>query len=199
MKQERLDSKTRQAQIVEAALRLVAQHGSRSLSVGRIARQVGVVPSAIYRHFKGIDAILSAVLAHIRVRLWEDLAWSRQAHADPLGQLQALLERHVRLIRENTAIPQLLFSEQLYRGEPTRKGQLYQLIRDYLAELAAMVKQGQKAGRIRDDLDARAVALIFLGLIQPAAVLWDLSQGGFDVTRHARQVWPVFQQSVEKK
>jgi hypothetical protein len=33
---------------------------------------------------------------------------------------------------------------------------------------------------------------MFLGMILPAAVLWNVSEGGFDVIAHARNAWPAF-------
>jgi len=40
----------RQEQIAQAALRLIAKHRYHQLSVASLAKEVGVVPSAIYRH-----------------------------------------------------------------------------------------------------------------------------------------------------
>jgi hypothetical protein len=36
------------------------------------------------------------------------------------------------------------------------------------------------------------VAVVFMGLFQPAAVLWHLSDGVFDVDEHLRKAWEVF-------
>jgi hypothetical protein len=38
---------------------------------------------------------------------------------------------------------------------------------------------------------------MFLGLIQPAAILWNLSDGEFDVTKHAEKGWQLFQETIE--
>jgi len=59
---EKLDTKTRQDQIAEAALEMLGTHGVGELSMADIARRVGLVPSAIYRHFRGKDEVLDAVL-----------------------------------------------------------------------------------------------------------------------------------------
>jgi AcrR family transcriptional regulator len=37
---------------------VVARHGLRRLNIARVARLVGVVPSALYRHFPSKDAIV---------------------------------------------------------------------------------------------------------------------------------------------
>jgi hypothetical protein len=62
-------------------------------------------------------------------------------------------------------------------------------IRTYLDDVAAIVQRGQTDGQIRPDVDPQTVATLFLGLIQPGAILWHMSDGEFDVTRHAERGW----------
>ncbi|MBI2220156.1 MAG: helix-turn-helix transcriptional regulator [Acidobacteria bacterium] len=51
----KLDTEIRQEQIAQAALAVVARHGIRRLSIASVARRVGIVPSAPYRHFENKD------------------------------------------------------------------------------------------------------------------------------------------------
>jgi hypothetical protein len=37
---------------------------------------------------------------------------------------------------------------------------------------------------------------LFLGLIQPAGILWHMSEGRFDVTKHVEKAWRIFSESV---
>jgi hypothetical protein len=62
-------------------------------------------------------------------------------------------------------------------------------IRKYLDEVAGIVQRGQADGQIRSDVDPQTVATLFLGLIQPGAMLWHMSDGAFDVTRRAERGW----------
>src|SRR5512140_198989 len=91
----------RQEQIAEAALRLVAGQGMKGLSVARVARRVGVVPSAIYRHYNSKDEVLDAVLDLIRGRLLANVKAVCEASTEALDRLHRLLARHVRLLCEN--------------------------------------------------------------------------------------------------
>ena len=52
MRAEKQHSEVRQDQIVKAAMALIAEQGLKGLSVAAVARRVGLVPSALYRHFK---------------------------------------------------------------------------------------------------------------------------------------------------
>lgn len=73
MSTEKLDTEVRQDQIAQAALSLVASHGLKGLSMTRVARRVGIVPSAIYRHFKDKDAVLNAAIGYIQKGLLDNV------------------------------------------------------------------------------------------------------------------------------
>lgn len=186
----------RREEIVQAALRVVARHGAGGLNVARIARQVGMAPSAIYRHFDGIDAVLAAMLDFIEARLRGNLAEVRDKSDRAFDRLHELLKRHVRLIRENEAIPQIVFSEQIYSGKPEQRDRLHRLIQGYLEQVGEMIREGQAAGEIREDVAPETAAMMFLGLIQPAAIFWHISQGRFDVTGGAERGWEVYRRGL---
>jgi len=196
MTTERLDTKIRKEQIVRAALNIIATHGLSGLSIGSLARRVGLVPSAIYRHFKNKDEVIDSTLDYIQVALIDIVTASSKDTADTVECLRRVLMRHIRLIRENVAIPRIVFSEEVYSGSPERKAKLYLIIQGYLDRISEIVRCGQGDGQIRSDILPGTVAIMFLGLIQPAAMLWHISDGGFDVTKHAEKAWDVFRKAI---
>lgn len=196
---EKLETEVRQEQILQAALTLIANHGTEGLSIGAVARRIGLVPSAIYRHFESKDEIIEAVLDLIGERLLENVKAVGGEIWDSVERLRQVLLRHVKLIRENEGILRIVFSESLYTGKPERKAKVYEVIRRYLREVEELIKEGQKAGLIRSDVVPATLALMFLGLIQPAAFIWHLSDGKFDVTKQVERAWQIFQEFIMAK
>ncbi len=193
---EKQATEVRQEQIAQAALDLVGKQGLKGLSIAGIAQEIGLVPSAIYRHFKGKDEVIDASLALIRQRLHANVEAVCEDTSDAIERLRLLQIRHVRLIRDNQATPRVVFSEEIYDGHPERKTRVYEMISGYLREVAEIVRQGQEAGTIRPDVEPGTVALMFLGLIQPAAILWHMSDGEFDVTAETLKTWELFRRAV---
>jgi len=195
MATEKLDTEIRREQIVRAAIELLGSCDVGQLSMARIARRVGLVPSAIYRHFEGREEVLDAVLDSIGARLQENLKAVRQDEGT-LARLRNLLVRHVRFVRENHAIPRLIFSDEIVSRNAARRRQVYQIIQGYLEGVAEIAREGQGAGEIRGDVDPGTIALQFLGIVQPGAILWHLSDGEFDITRHAERAWTHVRKSI---
>lgn len=198
MRAEKTDTNIRQEQIAAAALKLIASGGMKELSVAGIARHVGVVPSAIYRHYKNKAAVVDAVLDLIQDKLIGNVGAVEEQTQDPIERLYKLLMRHIKLICESQGIPRIVFSEDVYSGHIARKQRIYEIISGYLKRIEDIVLQGQKSGAIRTDADAKNIALVFFGLVQPSAILWHMSDGSFDITREARKNWAIFEKAIKR-
>jgi len=192
----KLGTRVRREQIAQAALALIASKGVNGLNMAGLARRVGLGASSLYRHFESKDQVLDAVIDLLRERLLRNVKIAIQEAANPLEQLGRLLALHMRLILEYQALPRLFFSGDLYAGHPERKAKLYGIVKTYLGKVAEVIRQGQEKGTIRLDLDPDAVSVVFLGLIQPTAILWHLSDGEFNVGKQIERAWSLFHEAV---
>lgn len=192
----RFQTDIRKEQIAEAALGVVHAHGLRGLRMERVAQRVGIVPSALYRHFPGKQAVIDAMLDLIRGKLEGIVVAASEEPLPPIERLRHLLRHHLALVQHFQAIPRLLFSDEVCVGNPARKARIYETISRYLAAVACLVRQGQEEGSVREDVDAETVAVMYLGLFQPAAILMFMSDGGFDAARHIDRAWGAFYEGI---
>jgi len=196
MSDQKLDTEVRKEQIAEAALGLLAGQGLGRLSIAAVARRVGLVPSGIYRHFSGKDEMLEAVLAMLERRIGEILEAAEQATPDPLEQLRRVLMGHVRFIREGRAIPRMIFADDGEKFSPAIRARVIEILQGYMGRVADLIARGQQQGTIRPELDPQTLALMFFGIVVPAGILWHLTDGGFDATKHGERAWQVFSEAI---
>jgi AcrR family transcriptional regulator len=196
MSARKTDTEKRQEQITQAALDLINDQGVSGLNIAGIARRVGIVPSALYRHFASKDAVLDAVLDLIRKRLLENVTHVRRNTPVPLKQLKLLFARHIAMLSENRAIPHVVFSDAVYNGQPDRKAKVAQIITTYLKEIETIIESGRQDGTIQKEMVPATAAVMFLGMIMPAAVLWNVSEGNFDMAAHINTAWPTYERSI---
>lgn len=197
MRTTRLESAARREQIARATLGLIAEGGLKAVRIGAIARRVGVAPSAIYRHFAGKEELLDAVVELVRARLDANLRKARESRGGAVEILAELLALQVGQIRENQAIPRMIFSDDFYLGRSERKAEVHQMIGGFIAGVGETIRAGQEDGEIRPELDSQVTAVLFIGLFMPPAILWVLSEGRFDVTQQTREAWRIFRRSIE--
>jgi AcrR family transcriptional regulator len=192
MRAQKTETELRKEQIVEAALDLIGAEGAYALNIAGIAERVGIVPSALYRHFKSKDDVLDALLEFLRIRLLGNVAQVMEETPDALQRLKSLLMRHARMLSENRAIPHIVFSDGIYSGHLERKAKVAEIITTYLGMIQKIVEEGRLDGSIRKDVVPTTASVMFLGIILPAAVLWNLTEGRFDMIAHAENAWPAF-------
>ena len=196
---EKLNTEVRQEQIVHAAMNLIASRGLKGLSMAALANRIGLVPSAIYRHFKSKDDIVDMILDFIQERLLTNIRLACEEASEPTERLHRILKRHVETLRKNRAIPRIIFTEDVFAGNPKRKNRVYGIINGYLDGLNEIIREGQRKDQIRSDMDSKTVALMFLGMIQPGVILWFLSDGKFDIREHSEKNWNVFREAIRAR
>ena len=102
--------KDRKASIVEAAAELFGQRGFAAVGIDEIGAAVGVTGPAIYRHYRGKDALLEAVVTTTTERV---LAAMEEAVAGGGDQLAAVVAATVQVSLAN---PSLVRSYARERG-----------------------------------------------------------------------------------
>jgi AcrR family transcriptional regulator len=196
VKREKLNTEVRQEQIIQAAMNLIASRGLKGLSIAALANRIGLVPSAIYRHFKSKNDIVDMILDFIQERLLTNIRTTCKETSEPMERLHRILKRHVKTLGENRAIPRIIFTEDIFSRNPKRKTKVYGIVNGYLEGLNKIIRDGQEKGQIRFDIDSKTVALMFLGMIQPGAILWFLSGGKFDISKQSEKNWNVFWEAI---
>jgi AcrR family transcriptional regulator len=108
----------RREEIIPALLSLVQEQGQKGLSVSAVARRIGLVPSAIYRHFKDRDAMIEGVAEYVATQLAENIAAAGGDGRYAEEKLRRLLDRHIAMIRSNPGLLRIVFSDELFGGNP---------------------------------------------------------------------------------
>ena len=142
----RADAQRNRERILEVAKQAFAQHGA-SASLDEIARQVGVGPGTLYRHFPTREELLREVY---RAEL-EKLAAAEQKFAQTMAPTDAL-RAWLLLFVDSIAAKQLIAPAlNTLLGDPKKVfeasyAKMHEAIR-------ALVKRGVASGEIRSDLD----------------------------------------------
>jgi AcrR family transcriptional regulator len=198
MVRKKVQTEIRKEQIAQAALMLIADHGLENVSIASIARMLGLVPSAIYRHYASKQEIIAAALQHIISQFQSNIDEAARETPNTLDQLERFLDKQLVIIRQIRALPRVFFASEAFLDQISGKlSNPYSIMKLNLSRLASIVKTGQARGEIRSELDPETVAVMILGLVTPAMILWHLSKGAFDVTRQVKKSWSILKSAIE--
>ncbi len=194
---KRMTTTIRREQIAEAALALVAEQGVTALTARNVARAVGVTAPALYRHFPGGKAdILASVLDLLDAVKSEGL---RRAVNDPgsaLAKLRRCFDLHISVIERYRALPNLVLSDAIWIDEPQFKTRLLESHQQQQAQVSAIIREGQEAGEIRQDIEADQIFVQFLGQFLTIAILYSRRGDMIDPKTQADANWKMFIRSV---
>ncbi len=159
----------RQAEILDRALELVREGGLSSLTTKKIAERVGFSEPALYRHFPTKQALVIGLMDRLEEML---VAPARQIAAESglpaLKRLEKIVQRHLRLVREQNSLPILLLAEASTSDDPALLDRMRSIFHGYLSVLEDLLREGQTSGEIQGGTEADCLALLLLGA--PAAM-----------------------------
>ncbi len=169
--EERYTNLATKDRILEAALTLFAEKGYDGTSVEQIAASVGIKAPSLYKHYKGKEAILQALIDAAEARYEESFGSEQhigRIPEDSEGFVQVTMERIRFTVRDPMIRKIRIFlvqeqfrSERL--AEITTRHQIDGLVKMYEKILGAMMR----AGTIRQD----DPAMLALELAAPASLL----------------------------
>jgi AcrR family transcriptional regulator len=162
------DLTVRRAELADAALRIVATRGIAALSTRTLADEAGLTTGALFRHYASLDDLLVGVCERAAELLG---ATFPDPALPPRARLAAFTRARLALVRAHPGVPQLVLSDQFALALPDEgRAHLRLAVRATHGFLAGALRDGQARGEVRADVEADALASLFLGALQVAAV-----------------------------
>ena len=184
----------RRREFIEAARVVITDHGMQALTIGSLARAVGVSEGAIYRHFKGKKQIIAGLIEDIDLRL--------NRRIDLIdGDPEAGLKRLEQVLKDNvapstvTGVSFMVIAEVLMNGDHELRRLMQTAIDRHLSMIEAQLSAGVQKEEVRSDIDLKAASLQFYGLIQAVNTLNHFGDEDFPIGDSA-SLWSIFKNGV---
>lgn len=165
----------RQAEIVDAALKLIAEQGIQHLTIRNLSTAIGVTEAALYRHFPGKTEIIQAMVS----RFEEDV--------DDIGEvrgwaaIEAALVRRTELVLAKPDLARVLFAEELFNDSPEIAQILHGMMQRHYKIMEQHFQEAVEDGAIRMDIPMDTLFRLILGPLRLLIKQWGLSGGSFDL------------------
>ena len=189
----------RQRQIVDAARKVIIKYGSEHVTVKKIAKEVGISETAIYRHFKSKKDVLSLLTDHMEESLVGDITGARAEGRTPLEILDGALKRHLSAVEQRRGISFQVIAEIISLGDKKLNRKISQAIDRYVGCLEDLLAEGVKSGEVREDIDLEAAATALFGIIQGLVNICALNNYSFKPQEKYEALWNIFRESVIKR
>lgn len=197
-KRIRKPQQERKAEIVEAALNLSAEVGPDQTSTEAIAERIGFSQSAIFRHFPTKTDIWNAVFAKLSNEMeqgWEGADHKRSAQE----RIQFVVLSQLRLVNSVPALPSIVFSRELHRGNTILRMGVTALMKRFHTMLKTHITRGISRGEFCEDLDPEGAASLVVSSLQGVVMRWSLSGEAFDLLDEGNAMINLILKGFERK
>lgn len=175
---KRLSAPERRSSLITAAKSLFADKGFHGVSIDEIVKVVGVSPAILYRHFKSKDELYDAVL--------QDFSCQRESYVDTVIMSDADFET---ILRGITTV----FIDSIVKQPNLLKIELYSILEGHQAHrefflnrwktftdyIEFSLNELQSKGRLSNQLDSKASALMYQGMLREVLILKCLQQSEY--------------------
>lgn len=152
-------------QILDAATRVFASRGYHGARVSDIAREAGIAYGLVYHYFRNKEEILETIFAErwgAFLDVVEGIAGGTQPASEKLRQFAAIVLFANR--RRPDWVKVLVF--EIQRTSRFSEPEQIEAVGRLFRSVARIVRMGQEAGELRQDLDANLVCLAFIGALE---------------------------------
>ncbi len=162
----RKSAEDRKSEIEQTALDLAFKIGPTQVTTGMIAKKLGLTQPAIYRHYPKKDDIWAAIAAHLGEQIDQNIAASQNGSPAPTKRLERLVLGHLRLVKENPALPEFMVIRDKTDGHIVVQDSIQNAMTSFRAALVSTIKAAIDAGDFRAGLDENDAATLIFGVIQ---------------------------------
>jgi AcrR family transcriptional regulator len=188
----------RQKEIVNVAIRLIAEKGMPYLTIKHIAEEIGISEPAIYRHFNSKHDILMAVLDHFETVSLQIRDRMQQANISGLEQIQIFMLDRYTLFSDNPDLAKVLFAEEMFMNDERLAAKILGIMHQHRDLLFSAIQKGQNEKEIRSDIAADHLFHFIVGSMRLLVNRWSFSDFAFDLKREGLTLWQAVEIMIKK-
>lgn len=179
---------SRQQEIVDQSIILIAEKGIQNLTIKNLALKMGFSEPAIYRHFKGKTEILLEIIKLFEGKS-DQIVQQKIIMANSFSEsLDHILSMHINLFSKNPTYATVIFSEELFMNEPILINKMQTIMNRNEQLIKNLIEKNQLQGFVRKDIDKSSLAIIIMGGIRLIVKKWVLSSFSTDLTGEVKKL-----------
>jgi AcrR family transcriptional regulator len=176
----------RQQQIVETAIKLIADKGIQNLTTKNIAAEIGISEPALYRHFSSKLEILKAVIINFQIKMKPALEKLKKS-VNSLNKIESFIVEHLKIISQNPDFAKVIFSEANFQNEENLILRMNNMMNQSHKILETIVQSGQKKDEIRSDISSLSIVRMIIGSMRLLVTQWSMSGMIFNLETEGKQ------------
>jgi TetR/AcrR family transcriptional regulator, fatty acid metabolism regulator protein len=166
--------------LLDAAVKVIAQHGYHRTRVADIAREAGVADGTVYIYFSKKEDILISLFQVMMARFVDGLRLKLELCDDANDKLKAIIIYHLTTLENRPDQAKVTQIELRQIDQEINEG-ISQPLLAYFKLIEEVIEGGKKQGLYRQDLDVRTARKVIFGAVDEVVTCWVMSKKPYDL------------------
>jgi TetR/AcrR family transcriptional regulator, fatty acid metabolism regulator protein len=183
----KLEITDRQIEIIEASGKILMDKGIMGLTTKNLAQEIGFSESALYRHFKDKEAIISVLIQYLAENINNRFEQILKSDANAEEIYLALFKSQFKFFKTNPHFIVIVLSEVFLDSSPIIKQSIEKLIQTNLQSFKTVVVKGQSSNIFAEDVEADYLVHFIMGTFRLQMLKWKMANFKFDIEKNGIQ------------
>ncbi len=189
----------RQEEIVDAAIKLIAEKSIQALTIKNLSNQVGFTEGAIYRHFSSKLDILLHILLKFQSNARQMLEDTCSNDLPAMDQIEHIFMHNIMSFVENPAIAAVIFSESIFQNEDRLSREVFKLLEMHESTLSCIIEKGQERNELIEGVQKEEIIRMIIGSIRYTVTKWRLGGYQFNLQKEGKSLIDAIRHLISKQ
>ncbi|MFD1067460.1 TetR/AcrR family transcriptional regulator [Oceanobacillus locisalsi] len=181
------NQKPKYHQIIEAAVKVIAENGYHGSQVSKIAKEANVADGTIYLYFKNKEHILVSLFEVKMGEFIDQIAKAIEACSTASDQLYTMIKMHFGQLSTDYYLA-IVTQLELRQSDISLRLQINQVLKPYLTIIDGIIQTGIKQQQFREDLNIPLVRQMIFGTLDEIVTNWVMKDQKYPLVDMAPEI-----------
>lgn len=184
-------------QIIEAAVKVIAQNGYHHSQVSKIAKEAGVADGTIYLYFKNKEDILVSLFQEKMGKFIQKIEDELAGESSIEEKLLVLITMHLQQLQDDYSLA-IVTQLELRQSNLELRNRINEVLKGYLKLIDTVILLGIEEGIFSEDIDVRIARQMIFGTIDEVVTNWVMKEHKYNLVLQAKSVHAMLLKALAK-
>ncbi|QOY33965.1 TetR/AcrR family transcriptional regulator [Anaerobacillus isosaccharinicus] len=184
-------------QIIEAAVKVIAQNGYHHSQVSKIAKEAGVADGTIYLYFKNKEDILVSLFQEKMGKFIQKIEDELAGESSIEEKLLVLITMHLQQLQDDYSLA-IVTQLELRQSNLELRNRINEVLKGYLKLIDTVILLGIEEGIFSEDIDVRIARQMIFGTIDEVVTNWVMKEHKYNLVLQAKPVHGLLLKALTK-
>lgn len=194
----KIDLSKRQVEIIEASGKLLMEKGILGLTTKNLSKEMGFAESALYRHFKNKEDIVSLLILYLAENINERFEAVLISNLNPEEKFLKLFKSQLGFFKTHPHFLVIILSDGLMDNSESVKNSVKTLMKTNAATFKKIIEEGQDSKIFSEKITPEDLVHFAMGTFRLQMLKWKLENFSFNIELEGMKTMNQFLKLIKK-